>query len=205
MGNTDLLCMQCRWIGPHLAVWGNSQCFSQVAVGTWVMFPSYGGDGPSKLVFIQRHQHSCLVPRENSRFSSRLGRAIRTPFKVTQETQCPFPVSTGLLVFLTIFKRMQALSPFEALSSTCVLRCQRDMRPPVEMRRELRLSVGSPHGIQTSFHLVRWKLSLQSSHYMGNPALFQVRASQCPFHLRQQTQGPSHIPIGERSLVLRCL
>ena len=39
----------------------------------------------------------------------------------------------------------------------------------------------------------------------GNPAFFRVRASWFPFHLRQQTQGPTHIPIAERSLVLRCL
>ena len=38
-----------------------------------------------------------------------------------------------------------------------------------------------------------------------NPAFFPVRASWCPFLLRQQTQGPSHIPIAERSLLLRCL
>ena len=39
----------------------------------------------------------------------------------------------------------------------------------------------------------------------GNPALFRVRVSQCPFQLRPQSQGPSHIPIAERSLVLRGL
>ena len=39
----------------------------------------------------------------------------------------------------------------------------------------------------------------------GNPAFILVRASGCPFHLRQQTQGPSHIPIAEGSLLLRCL
>ena len=39
----------------------------------------------------------------------------------------------------------------------------------------------------------------------GYPALFQVRASRCPFNLRQQTQGPSYIPIAEGSLLLRCL
>ena len=38
-----------------------------------------------------------------------------------------------------------------------------------------------------------------------NPALFLFRASWCPFHLRQQTQGPSHISKAERSLLLRCL
>ena len=32
----------------------------------------------------------------------------------------------------------------------------------------------------------------------GNPAFFWVRASRSPFHLRQKTQSPSHIPISER-------
>ena len=39
----------------------------------------------------------------------------------------------------------------------------------------------------------------------GNPAFFRVRASWGPFHLRQNTQGPSHIPIAERKLLLSCL
>ena len=39
----------------------------------------------------------------------------------------------------------------------------------------------------------------------GNPTFFRVRASRCPFHLKQQTQGPSDIPIAEESLLLRCL
>ena len=32
----------------------------------------------------------------------------------------------------------------------------------------------------------------------GNPAFFRVRASRCPFQLRQKTPGATHIPIGER-------
>ena len=39
---------------------------------------------------------------------------------------------------------------------------------------------------------------------LGNRALFRVRAFRCPFLLRLQN-GPSHIPIAERSLLLRCL
>ena len=39
----------------------------------------------------------------------------------------------------------------------------------------------------------------------GNPTLFLVRESRYPLHLRQQTQGPSHIPIAEGRLPLRCL
>ena len=40
---------------------------------------------------------------------------------------------------------------------------------------------------------------------LGNPAFFRVRASRCPFHFRQQTQGPSNIHIAEGSLCIRCL
>ena len=39
----------------------------------------------------------------------------------------------------------------------------------------------------------------------GNPAFFRVRASGGPFHLRQKTQGPSHVHIGKGKLLLRCL
>ena len=39
----------------------------------------------------------------------------------------------------------------------------------------------------------------------GNIAFFRVRASRCPFHLRQQIHGVTHILIAERSLNLRCL
>ena len=39
----------------------------------------------------------------------------------------------------------------------------------------------------------------------GNPAFFWVRASRGPFHLRQKTQGPSHIHIAEGKLLLKCL
>ena len=42
---------------------GKSHCFSQIAVGTWVIISIYGGDGPSKLVFVQRRQDTCLVAR----------------------------------------------------------------------------------------------------------------------------------------------
>ena len=36
-------------------------------------------------------------------------------------------------------------------------------------------------------------------------AFFRHRASRCPFHLWQQTQCPSHIPIADGSPLLRCL
>ena len=39
----------------------------------------------------------------------------------------------------------------------------------------------------------------------GNLTFFRVKESQYPLHMRQQIQGPSHIPIAEGRLLLRCL
>ena len=51
-----------------------------------------------------------------------------------QETKVHFLVGTVILGFLSIFKKSQASSPYEALNSVCLLRGQRDVRPPVQMR-----------------------------------------------------------------------
>ena len=39
----------------------------------------------------------------------------------------------------------------------------------------------------------------------GNPTFFRVRESRYPLNVRQQIQGPSHIPIADGRLLLRCL
>ena len=51
------------------------------------------------------------------------------------ETKGPFLVSTELLGFLSIFKKSQASSAFEALNSVCLSRYQSDVIPPIQMRR----------------------------------------------------------------------
>ena len=84
-----------------------------------------------------------------------LGRATGTLLEMRWETQGPFPVATGILGFLSIFKKSQASSPFEALDSACLSKCQRDVRTPVEMRRVLRHSLWNPQGIQISLHVLR--------------------------------------------------
>ena len=209
MGNTQLLCMQCRVIcreiGPHREARGKSHHFSRVSAGTWGVFSGYGVDGPSKLVFDQHHQDSGLVTRDNSRISSRLVRAIGMLPEVRRDTQGPFPFATGILGFLSIFKRSQALSPFEALNSVCLLRCQRDVRPPVEMRRGPRAFSWVSTGDSDIPSCCEMKDEPAFKPLQGNPAFFRVPASRCPFRLRQQTQGSSHIPIAERNLLLRCL
>ena len=39
----------------------------------------------------------------------------------------------------------------------------------------------------------------------GNPTFFRFREFRYPLHVRQQIQGPTHIPIAEGMLLLRCL
>ena len=174
--------MKCRGIGPHLAERGNSHGFSRVAMGTWGIISSYSGDDPSKLVFVHRRQDSCLVTRDTSQIFSRLGRAIGTCLEGRWETKCPFPVATGILEFLSIFKRSQASSPFEALNTTCLLRCQKDVRCPVEMRRGTwafsRVSTGDSD-IPSSCEM---KDEPAFKPLQGNQSFFRVRASRCPFH-----------------------
>ena len=74
--------------------------------------------------------------------------------------QAHFLVGTVIFGFLSIFKKSQASSPFEALNSVCLSRYQSDVLPISRWGRELWLSLGSPQGIQTSLHLVRWNTSL---------------------------------------------
>ena len=54
--------------------------------------------------------------------------------EVRQETELPFLVGTVILGFLSIFKKSQASSPYEAVNSVCLSRGQRDVSPPVQIR-----------------------------------------------------------------------
>ena len=146
---------QCQGFRPHLAARGKSHGFSRVASGTWDIFSHDGVDVPSKVVSVQRHQDSCLLVRDSSGFSSRLGRAIGMPIEVRRETQGLFPVAKGIWGFLSIINSSQTSSPFELLNSVCFSRCQSDMCPPLSRcRGDLGLCLTSPQGIPTSLHLV---------------------------------------------------
>ena len=52
-----------------------------------------------------------------------------------QETEVHFLDGTVILGFLSILKKNQASSPYEALHSVCLSRGQSDVRPPVQMRQ----------------------------------------------------------------------
>ena len=88
------------------------------------------------------------------------------------------------LGILSIFKKSQALSPFEALNSACLSRYQRAVSPAVQMRRGptafSRVSTGDSD-IPSS--CVKKNVPVFKS-LQGNPDFFRVRASLCPFHLR---------------------
>ena len=156
-------------------------------------------------MFSQQRQDSCLVSRDTSEFSSSCGRTVWTPLELRGETQGSFPVATGMLEFLSIFKRNQASSPVEACNSAFLLRCQRGVKPPVELRQGTWALSRVSTGDSDIPSCCERKHRLEFESLQGNQSLLQVRGTWCPFHLRQQTQGPSHIPIGERSLLLRCL
>ena len=53
-----------------------------------------------------------------------------------QETEVHFLFGTVILGFLSIFKKCPASSPYEAFNSVCLSRGERDVRPPVQMRRK---------------------------------------------------------------------
>ena len=73
---------------------GEVSWFSRVAAVTWRIISSYSGDGPSKIMFVQRLQDTCPVMSDTSGISVRLFKAIGTLLEVRRETQCPFPVAT---------------------------------------------------------------------------------------------------------------
>ena len=63
-----------------------------------------------------------------------LGRKIQTLLEVSREAKRPLLVGTVILVFLLIFTKSQASSPFEALNSTQLSKSQMDVRPSVQKR-----------------------------------------------------------------------
>ena len=97
---------------------------------------------------------------------------MRTLLEVRQETEVHFLVGTVTLGFLSIFKKSQASSPYEALNSVCFSRGQRDVRPPVQLRRTptafSRLSTGDSDMPASC----KMKDEPECKPLQGNPAFF---------------------------------
>ena len=119
--------------------------------------------------------------------------------------QRPLLLGTVTLVFLSIFIKTQASSSCEALNSVQLSMCQRDVRPSVQKRWRTmafsRFSTG--HSVIPSFYEMKDEPAFKP--LQGKLACFSVRESRGPFHLRQKSQSPSHIPISVGRLLLRCL
>ena len=120
-----------------------------------------------------------------------------------QENEGHFLFGTVILGLLSVFKKSQASSPYESFHSVCLSRGHRDVRPPIQMTL-------TPTAF---FRFYTWDSDMSSSCEMkdepefmplqGNRAFFGVRAFRGPFHLRQKTQGPSHITTAGGKLLLR--
>ena len=63
-----------------------------------------------------------------------LGRKLQTPLEVSWEAKRCLLVGTVIFVFLSIFMKSQASSPFEAMNSAQLSKCQKDVRPSVQKR-----------------------------------------------------------------------
>ena len=63
-----------------------------------------------------------------------LGRKIQTLLVVSREAKHHLLVGTVILVFLSIFTKCQASSPFEALNSTHLSKSKMDVRHSVQKR-----------------------------------------------------------------------
>ena len=63
-----------------------------------------------------------------------LGRKIQTLLEVSREAKLPLLVGTVILLFLSIFTKSQASSPFEALNSAHLSKSQMDVRRTVQKR-----------------------------------------------------------------------
>ena len=134
-----------------------------------------------------------------------LGRTRWTLLEVWCEMEGNFLVGTVILEFLTIFKKSQAPSTFESLNSAGLSRYQRDASPLGQMSRRHRAFCRISTGDSDIPSHCEMKEEPAFQPLQGNPAFFRVRASRGPFHLKQKTQGPSHIHVPEGKLLLRCL
>ena len=115
----------------------------------------YGGDGHLKLVFVQRSQDSCLIMTDTSGSLTMLGRKIHTLLEVSRLAKRSLFVGTVILVFLSIFTKCQASSPFEALNSAHLSKSQMDVRPSAQKRLRTMAFSRVSTGDSETLHLVR--------------------------------------------------
>ena len=92
--------------------------------------------------------------------------------EVRQETKAHFLVGTVILGFLSIFKKSQASSSFEALNSVCLSRYQCDVIPPIKMRRRTTAFSRFSTGDSDNPSSCEMKHEPEFKPLQGNPAFF---------------------------------
>ena len=112
-----------------------------------------------------------------------LGRKIQSLLEVSQEAKRPLFVGPVILVFLSIFTKRQASSPFEALNSTYLSMSQMDVRPSVQKRWSTMAFSRDSTGDSVIPSSCEMKYEPALKPLQGIPAFFIVRASRGPFHL----------------------
>ena len=92
--------------------------------------------------------------------------------EVRWEDKCPLLIGTVILVFLSIFTKSQASSPFEAMNSAHLSMCQKDVRPSVQKRwRTMAFSrVSSGESVIPSSCEMKYEPAFKP--LKGNPAFF---------------------------------
>ena len=132
-----------------------------------------------------------------------LGSKVQMLLEVSPEVKRPLLVGTVILVFLSIFTKCQASSPFESLNSVHLSKSQMDVRASVQRRLRTmpfsKVSTGDSD-IPSSCEM---KDEPAFKALQGKLAFFCVRASRGPLYLRQKTQSRSQVPISEGTLLWR--
>ena len=92
--------------------------------------------------------------------------------KVRRKDKRPLLVGRVLLVFLSIFTKSQASSPFEAMNSAQLSMCQKDVRPSVQKRwRPMAFSrVSTGHSVIPSSCEMKYETAFKP--LQGNQAFF---------------------------------
>ena len=89
-----------------------------------------------------------------------------------QETDVHFLSGTVILGLISIFKKSQASKPFEALNSVCLSRCQRDVRPPVQVSQRPTAFSRESTGDSDIPSSCEMKDAPEFKPLQGNPAFF---------------------------------
>ena len=83
-----------------------------------------------------------------------LGKKTQMLLDVSREAKLPLLLRILIWVFLSIFSKSQASSPFEALNSGQLSKSQMNVRYSVQKRLRTMAFSRVPQGTQTSLHLV---------------------------------------------------